>query len=338
MKARVRRQKAGLTGGNRGQSLGAPASDSARYSPRFRRGQKVEKSADPRELVAAIKRDLAAAADPEYRESVQRFFKEPIDVYGVRTSDARRISNEYFKKVRHLPKREIFEICELLHNPGLGHDHPRKRGQSLGARGRAVQSPFSRSCPAPSYEEHGVAFSWAGRLNAQFEPADFLVLERWLRNYVSNWAACDTLCGGPFGDFLIRFPKFLPTVRKWAKSENRWLRRASAVTLIPALKTEPEIHHQGTKAQRGTGRGEVPEAGTRSRYVSQAYQTADILLLDEDDMVQKGYGWMLKELANRRPREVFEFVLARRDRMPRTALRYAIEKMPAAWKKQAMAR
>ncbi|MEO0086072.1 MAG: DNA alkylation repair protein, partial [candidate division WOR-3 bacterium] len=76
----------------------------------------------------------------------------------------------------------------------------------------------------------------------------------------------------------------------------------------------------------------------RGRAFEQAYRMADILLRDEDDMVQKGYGWLLKEMANLRPREVFEFVLKRKDRMPRTALRYAIEKMPPAWKKQAMAR
>jgi 3-methyladenine DNA glycosylase AlkD len=133
-----------------------------------------------------------------------------------------------------------------------------------------------------------------------------------LKKYVSNWAACDTFCGGPVGEFLVRFPEFLPRVRSWARSKNRWLRRASAVTLIPAVKQE--------------------------KYVPEAYATAEILLLDEDDMVQKGYGWMLKELANERPREVFEFVMAHKDLMPRTALRYAIEKMPAAWKKRAMAR
>ena len=69
-----------------------------------------------------------------------------------------------------------------------------------------------------------------------------------------------------------------------------------------------------------------------------AYKVAEVLLEDTDDMVQKGYGWMLKEIANKRPREVFDFVMARKDRMPRTALRYAIEKMPAAWKKRAMVR
>ena len=232
-------------------------------------------------VVAAIRRDLAAAADPKYRESVQRFFKEPIDVYGVRTADARRISNEYFKQVRHLPKREVLEICELLHQ-------------------------------GTKYEEHGIAFSWAGKLSGKFEPADFRMLERWLNKYVSNWAACDTLCGGPLGEFLLRFPQFLPKVQKWACSKNRWLRRASAVALILAAKQE--------------------------KYLPEAYKTADILLEDEDDMVQKGYGWLLKEIANKRPQEVLDFVLERKAKMPRTALRYAIEKMPAAWKKQAMAK
>jgi 3-methyladenine DNA glycosylase AlkD len=236
---------------------------------------------DPGELVAEIRREFEKAADPKYRESIQRFFKEPIDFYGVKTPDARRIHREYFARVKHLPKRDIFEICELLH-----------RGTK--------------------YEEHGIAFSWAGKLSSRFEPADFQMLDRWLKRHVSNWAACDTLCGGPLGEFLLKFPQFLPKVQKWAGSSNRWLRRASAVALILAAKQE--------------------------RYLPEAYKTADILLEDEDDMVQKGYGWLLKEIANTRPQEVLDFVMARKDRMPRTALRYAIEKMPPAWKKRAMAK
>jgi 3-methyladenine DNA glycosylase AlkD len=236
---------------------------------------------DPRELVAQIRREFGRAADAEYRESIQRFFKEPIDVYGVRTPDARRIQQTYFNKVKHLPKEKILDICEMLHQ-------------------------------GTQYEEHAIAFSWVSKLVKKLEPEDFSILERWLKKYVSNWAACDTFCGGAVGEFLITFPEFLPRVRGWAKSENRWLRRASAVALILAAKQE--------------------------KYLPESYATADILLLDEDDMVQKGYGWLLKEIANKRPQEVLDFVLERKDRMPRTALRYAIEKMPPAWKKRAMAR
>ena len=142
------------------------------------------------------------------------------------------------------------------------------------------------------------------------EPADFSILERWLKKYVDNWASCDTFCGGAVGEFLLRFPEFLPRVRAGPSQRTGGRGRASAVALIPAAK--------------------------KDKHLDQAFATADDLLEDRDDMVQKGYGWMLKEIANRRPQEVLDFVLERKVRMPRTALRYAIEKMPAAWKKRAM--
>jgi 3-methyladenine DNA glycosylase AlkD len=55
-------------------------------------------------------------------------------------------------------------------------------------------------------------------------------------------------------------------------------------------------------------------------------------------MVQKGYGWLLKEASKKHQEEVFDFVMRRKAEMPRTALRYAIEKMPIDLKKRAMAR
>ncbi|MGH8003331.1 MAG: DNA alkylation repair protein [Limisphaerales bacterium] len=74
----------------------------------------------------------------------------------------------------------------------------------------------------------------------------------------------------------------------------------------------------------------------RKLLLKEAFATADILLQDEEDLVQKGYGWMLKEASNRYPKEVFKYVMKNRKKMPRTALRYAIEKMPKGWKKKAM--
>jgi 3-methyladenine DNA glycosylase AlkD len=53
-------------------------------------------------------------------------------------------------------------------------------------------------------------------------------------------------------------------------------------------------------------------------------------------MVQKGYGWMLKVLSQVRQQEVFDFVQTYKARMPRTALRYAIEKMDAHYRAEAM--
>jgi 3-methyladenine DNA glycosylase AlkD len=60
------------------------------------------------------------------------------------------------------------------------------------------------------------------------------------------------------------------------------------------------------------------------------------LLSDSDDLVQKGYGWMLKAASESHQKEVFDFVIKNRSTMPRTALRYAIEKMPKELKVEAM--
>ena len=61
-----------------------------------------------------------------------------------------------------------------------------------------------------------------------------------------------------------------------------------------------------------------------------------MLLTDEDDMVQKGYGWLLKEESRKHQKEVFNYVFKNRKVMPRTALRYAIELMPKELKTKAM--
>ena len=60
------------------------------------------------------------------------------------------------------------------------------------------------------------------------------------------------------------------------------------------------------------------------------------LLRDPEDLVQKGYGWMLKVASNTKQKEVLDFVMKNKKTMPRTALRYAIEKMPRDLKIKAM--
>jgi hypothetical protein len=141
--------------------------------------QTANRAVDPNKLVAEIRREFAKAADAEYRESIKRFFKEPIDVYGVRTPDARRIQQTYFNKVKHLPKSEILEICEMLHrgdSRALGHDHPRNRGQSGGVGTATVFLGGKPWQSLPKYEEHAIAFSWVGKLVKKLEPQDFSTL------------------------------------------------------------------------------------------------------------------------------------------------------------------
>ena len=147
-------------------------------------------------------------------------------------------------------------------------------------------------------------------MRKQFVPADFALFERWIDTYVNNWASCDTFCNHTVGEFLEMYPEFLPELFRWAKSDNLWMRRAAAVSLI-------------VPARKGLFKEEI-------------FRIADILLSDKEDMVQKGYGWMLKVTIKYHLQEVFDYVIEKKNVMPRTALRYAIEKMPADMKKEAM--
>lgn len=232
-------------------------------------------------LIRQVRKELRRNVDREYRNGAKRYFKEGIELYGVRSHLVRDISARYFSEVRGESKQEIFKLCEKFLKSGMS-------------------------------EEKAIAFDWAYRLRKSYEKSDFKRFESWLRNYVSNWAACDDHCCHAFGSFIFQFPEFFPRLTVWAHSTNRWFRRASSVVLIYSLR--------------------------KSKMLSKAFKIADILLMDEDDLVQKGYGWMLKEASNQYPERVFKYVMRHRDRMPRTALRYAIEKLSPRLKKRAMKR
>ncbi|MCK4884339.1 MAG: DNA alkylation repair protein [Candidatus Diapherotrites archaeon] len=166
-------------------------------------------------------------------------------------------------------------------------------------------------------EESVIGFDWAYRCKEQFQESDFEIFELWLKNYVSNWGTCDNFCTHAFGELLLQFPDLLPKTKNWSSSTNRWLRRASAVVLIYPLKYSKDKK-------------------TQSMFLSSVFEVCDSLLLDEDDLVQKGYGWLLKETSNIYLDEVYSYVLIHKDKMSRTALRYAVEKFPMDLRKNAM--
>jgi len=149
------------------------------------------------------------------------------------------------------------------------------------------------------------------RSKRQFEHRHFKVFATWLDRYVDDWNDCDDLSTHVLGEFFLRFPDHVKETSKWAQSRNRWVQRGAAVSLIPSVREGSQLE--------------------------QAFAVADALLETKDDLLQKGYGWLLKEASKSFQREVFDFIMQRKSRMPRTALRYAIEKMPPALKKRAMA-
>lgn len=245
-------------------------------------------------MQSSIHEALSSLADEQTRLAGERFFKETVRMYGVKSADVHRIEKEVWQELRAWAKADVWALCDAFWQSGY-------------------------------FEQGQIAAMLSHRLHKRFEPTDFYTFERWVRDEVTNWAACDALCNHTMGDFVTMYPARVADLKRWTASENRWMRRAAAVSLI-------------VPARRGL-------------FLEDALQIADALLLDPDDLVQKGYGWLLKaasmsesfvkgtaDVRQAHLDAVFQFVLDRRTTMPRTALRYAIEKMPADLRAEAMRR
>ena len=214
-----------------------------------------------------------------YRVRAAEYSKRDVCRYiGVKTPTVRKIASKYYQEIKDLGIDGILDLCEEL-----------------------LETRIS--------EPKTIAFQWAFRCRREYQPKHFTVFEGWLNTYVVSWGSCDDLCTHALGEFILQYPKFIPRVKEWGRSDNRWLRRASAVALIYGAR--------------------------RGRYLDHIFEVADLLLTDSDDMVQKGYGWMLKVASETYQQEVFEYVMRKKQSMPRTALRYAIEKMPEDLRREA---
>ena len=231
------------------------------------------------DVLAQLREDLKSNVDEKTRKSFQRFFKEEVKYYGVKTPTVGKIAKKYWTQVKVLDKKMIFNLCEQLYSSDY------------------TEEAFVVSFWLPNYVDNLL-------------PSDLLTFKEWIVKYINNWAKCDGFCNHTIGDLIQKYPETVSEVKSWAKSSNRWLKRASAVSLI-------------VPAKKGC-------------FLQDAFEICDMLLPDKDDMVQKGYGWLLKEESRIHQKEVFDYVVKNSKTMPRTALRYAIELMPKELKNQAM--
>ena len=123
---------------------------------------------------------------------------------------------------------------------------------------------------------------------------------------VNNWDIVDV--SAPWmGVYLAEVEDPTPLLIKLSKSKSLWQRRVSIIltfALIRAGDLEPTI------------------------------TIAELLLKDEQDLIHKAVGWMLRELGKRDVMMLRRFLRDHAHEMPRTMLRYAIEKLPERERKQ----
>lgn len=117
--------------------------------------------------------------------------------------------------------------------------------------------------------------------------------------YINNWDLVDLSADKILGKHLMDKPKNI--LYKLAKSKNLWQKRIAIMSTFHFIK---------------------------NHKFQDTLKIAKMLLNDDHDLIHKAVGWMLREIGNRNLKTEEQFLKRYYKKMPRTMLRYAIEKLP----------
>jgi 3-methyladenine DNA glycosylase AlkD len=224
-----------------------------------------------------IRRALRSGGSTEHAAGVQWFFKDEIKSHGWYTADLRRAAFRFRRELRKEHGLDfLIEVADHL---------------------------FSGSV----LEEKIVAVFLLEKLDEEFSDREFKLFESWL-DRISSWADHDGLVHDLIAPMVAATPTRAKAVFRWAKSSNRWRRRAACVALI-----------RGTRAKM---------------FFPEVQKLSDLLLGDKDDMVQKGLAWLLRETAKFDAKRTVPYLMKIRGKAPRLVLRTACETLPLSIRKR----
>lgn len=128
------------------------------------------------------------------------------------------------------------------------------------------------------------------------------IYEFYIRNIasVNNWDLVDSTTPNIIGEYLYTHPEEVKRLAVWAKSNNLWERRIAILATYTFIK-----------------KGDL----------SQTLRIAEILMSDEHDLIHKAVGWMLREVGKRNQKTLLIFLRKYAGSMPRTMLRYSLERL-----------
>jgi len=149
------------------------------------------------------------------------------------------------------------------------------------------------------------------KMELKCDDREFKLFEAWL-DRISSWADHDALVHDLIAPMVAAKPARVKNVLRWAGSKNRWHRRAACVALI-----------RGTRAKM---------------FFPEIVKLSNALLIEKDDMVQKGLGWLLRETAKYDAKRTVPYLVKIRGRASRLVLRTACETLPAATRGKVLAK
>ena len=117
---------------------------------------------------------------------------------------------------------------------------------------------------------------------------------------INNWDLVDSSAPYIVGDYLYKHPEKSKILKDFSHSENLWVRRISIVSTFAFI---------------------------RKNEFNKTLEIAKLLLNDDHNLIHKAVGWMLREIYKRDERIIKRFLRQNYAQIPRTTLRYAIERM-----------
>ncbi|MFZ1918074.1 MAG: DNA alkylation repair protein [Terriglobales bacterium] len=232
-----------------------------------------ERRITPQYIADHIRRLLRDGGSAPHSEEVQWFFKEEVQSRGWYTAELRKVAVRSRRSiVRELGMNFLVEVADQLFS------------------GRVL-------------EEKVFAVFVLEKQTHLLGEKEFRLCASWL-DRVSSWADHDALAHDVLAPMLLDEPRRSRDVFRWAKSRNRWRRRAACVTLIRGVREK--------------------------MFFPEVVRLSEMLLADDDDMVQKGLGWLLREAAKYNPKPTVPYLMKIRKRAPRLVLRTACETLPKA--------
>ncbi len=152
-------------------------------------------------------------------------------------------------------------------------------------------------------ESKSLGLSLLARYRREYRESLLRDARGWLAgDLCDNWAVTDQLATQILSVLIDRFPKLADAVESWTRSPNLWLRRASAVSFVKLA-----------------GKG---------RYLDHTYRIVTASLPDSHDLIHKACGWLLREAGKSDAARLEQYLLQHGPAIPRTAVRYAIERFP----------
>jgi 3-methyladenine DNA glycosylase AlkD len=160
-------------------------------------------------------------------------------------------------------------------------------------------------------EEKILAVMLLEDLTGQFGTPEFKLFESWL-DRIGNWADHDSLVHYLIGPMIAANDRYLRRTSIWARKRSTWHQRAATVSLIRSTRA----HKNFDQIQRITA----------------------MLISSDDDMVEKGLGWLLREAAKANPEQTVPYLMTIRERTARLVLRTACETLPEKIRTRVLAR